>query len=165
MADFFDTDEDTLKVPENLMFNHNEIVKCQCLDTRQNMQTGSFGIKVKVLSGPHAGKQTTIYLNAAKNEASAKVKAQFFTAFWTPEEVKNKQCKPAKLVGRFFTVRSKVSPPKEGQSKSFQNWEDFKDLGTSDGAAPAAQPAGTVSQPQGAAPAQSAPTAAQQTTF
>lgn len=157
MQDFFDTSEEDLKVEERLRFQHNEIVKLQCIDHRVNAQNGSLQLKCLVLSGPHNGKKTTLFLSSNDNEVSKKIKAQFLKAFWTVDQIKTKQCKPALLVGRFFTAKSKISESKKEGQQPFQNFEEFTDAGAGDGqaqaqpqaqTAPAAQPQ-AVAQPAG----------------
>jgi hypothetical protein len=135
MSSFLDFTEEDLTVADKLTFLDKEIVKMQCIDHRENAQNGSLTLKCKVLSGPHEGKQTNIYLNSNDNEASKKVKAQFLKAFWSLEDLKAKNIKLAKLIGRLFTVKSLVKV-KEGTGTVFQNWAEFTDVGAGDGTSP-----------------------------
>ncbi len=162
MQDFFDVSDEDLTIADKLIFQDKEIVKLTCTDLRQNAQNGSLQLKCKVHSGPHQGKETTIYLTSSDNEVSKKIKAQFLKAFWTVEQIKARQADPRKLMGRSFTARSRVQTKEKG---TYQNWEQFEDLGI-DGQAQAAQAPQPQPAPNGQQPATPAPqTAAQQTTF
>lgn len=157
MADFFDTSEDDLKVEsDKLIFEQNEVVRMLCTDYNQNMEKGSLVLRCNILSGPHHGKTTSIYINAGTNDFNKKVRAQFLRAFWTDDQIKNKQCDRRVLINRLFDVKSRVSDPSKNEKGiTYQNWEDFQDRGQANAAdahdqhqAPAqsaapAQPAGT----------------------
>lgn len=150
MQDFFDVTDDDLVIDEQLYFGDQEIVKFQCIDIRQNAQSGSLQLKCNVLQAPvsheHVGKKATIYMTSKDNEVSKKIKAQFLKAFWTIEQIKSRQANPKALNGRIFTAKSKIQNKDNG--KRYQNWEQFQDLGYgTNEVAPQAQ----------AAPVQSAP--------
>lgn len=139
MSDFFDCTEEDLQTSDDLQFKHDEIVKFTCIDVHQNVQYGTLKLKCKVESGDHVGKMYNITLRSGDSDASKKNKGQFLRAFWTQEEIKAKNCKPARLVGRSLTAKSQLSKPREKDGKIFQNWQDFHDLGG--GAATPGQPA------------------------
>jgi hypothetical protein len=154
--------EESLKIPEKLVFQNNEIVKCQCTDFYDNATENTLNIKVNVLSGPHAGKKTSIFLNSKDNATSQKVKVQFLKAFWTVDEIcgKNgKELKLARLVGRVFTVKSRHGENKD-KTKTYQNWEEFTDIGPGESA-----PATSETPPATATAQQAAAVAAGQATF
>lgn len=163
---FFDTDANSLNIDPDLEFVDGEIVQILCTDFFENATKGSLTIKGNVLSGPHTGKVAKIYMNNNNNEVSKKLKIQFLKAFWTVEEINGGNVKGARLIGRKFSVKSKVA---KKDNKTYQNWEQFHDLGVGD-TAQQAQPA--PSQSAASAPAAAgnpntatAAPAAQATTF
>lgn len=123
MSDFFDTDENDLVEHEDLVFGDNEVVKMQVLDHKQIVDKGLLILTVKVHSGPHNGKETSLFIKRGDNPAARKVRVQFLKAFWSENQIKNRDCNPASIMGRFFTVRSKVRSGNDG--RVFQNWEQF----------------------------------------
>lgn len=165
MQDFFATTEADATAAAEIRFGDGEIVRMQCLDFNSNAAKGSVTLRCKVLSGPHSGKTTSVFLNGNQNEVSQKIKSQFLLAFWTADEIKSSQCKPAKLIGRVFTVKSKVSVKKGDTSPTpatFQNWSEFTDIGAGEtGAAPTTAPLPNVA----AAPQQQSAQAVQSPTF
>lgn len=161
---FYDVDEQDLNDFEDAQFTDGEVVKFQCIDQRENVTNQSIQIKCKILSSQepkNIGKKTTIFLNSNDNEVSKKIKAQFLKAFWTIDEIKAKQVRPARLVGLAFTAKCRISTKKGegGKEKTFTNWQEFTKLGLASehgGTAPdaTASAAGAATAGQTVPPAQ-----------
>lgn len=129
MSFFGSWTDEALKAPERLVWKTGDIVKFKVLDFNENVQTGDLVVKCLVMNTEHEGKEHKLFISNRQNDAAQKVRRQFALAFWTKEELVSGDAKPAKLMGRLFSSKSRVSPPKTEGQDPYQNWDGFKDLG------------------------------------
>lgn len=126
---FLSFNEEELAGPEDLRFKDGEVVKMRCLDFMEDQTKGDLKLTCAVLTGDHVGKQISMFISNRPHEVAQKIRRQFALAFWTKEQLLSGDAQGALLIGRVFTAKSRVSPPKEVGGQTFQNWGSFRDLG------------------------------------
>ena len=122
---FFEFSEQDLDLAE-FFFAPNEVVEFVCLDFNETKQK-TLVLNCRVLSGEHAGKAKSIFIDSRETTPSRKNRIQFALAFWTREELVAKSNHPSKLINRKFSAVAQ--PSREHEGKTYQNIVNFTDMG------------------------------------
>lgn len=122
--------EDTLNADVKPTFKQNEVVKFAITDAKDIIDKNAILVQSKIMSGDHAERQYSFYFADSEFEAQKKQLAGFLKAFWTPQQLLNKEAKIENLIGQEFQAKaSKVFTSKKS-GENFQNFSDFHSLTT-----------------------------------
>jgi hypothetical protein len=128
MSFFNVTEQDLDLIP--IVFNAKEVVEFVCLDFNE-MKNNTLVMNCRVLSGDHAGKRHSIFIDSRENSFAKKLRVQFLLAFWTKDELQTQTFHPSKLMNRKFSAVAQE--PREYEGKIYQSMTGFHDLGVYEG--------------------------------
>ena len=119
-----------LDMDVKIIFPAGETVELVCLDTVDNQTKESIMLSCKVTSGQYAGHSHTFYLSKKRTHPILIRKLrEFAKAFYTDAELRSGDQPLSRLYLRKFSAVAE--PPREVNGNTYQDFNQWKDLGES----------------------------------